>query len=70
MSRKVENPDSLQLCVRLDQSSRAMLNELLAGTTISSYLRQLIAIDYGRMLERKDVAKRQAPATVSRAGSK
>jgi len=47
-----------------------MLNELLAGTTISSYLRQLIAIDYGRMLERKDVAKRQAPATVSRAGSK
>jgi len=69
MPRKVENRQSLQLSVRLDRPSRMMLNELLTGSSVSSYLRQLIAMDYGRRLEREDIAKREALARVSRADS-
>jgi len=69
MPRKVENRQSLQLSVRLDRPSRMMLNELLTGSSVSSYLRQLIAMDYGRRLEREDIAKREALARVSLADS-
>jgi hypothetical protein len=65
MPRKVEKLDNLKLCVILDRPSRAMLNELLVGSSISSYMRQLIAMDYGRMLERKDAAERKAFAKAS-----
>jgi len=42
-----------------------MLNELLPGSTTSSYFRQLIAQAHGRKLEREDIARREALATRS-----
>jgi len=60
MPRLAENHESLQVTIRLDKPSRAMLNEMLVGSSVSSYLRQLIAMDYGRKLEREDIAKREA----------
>jgi len=46
-----------------------MLDELLNGNNLSSFLRQQIALAYGRKLEREDNAKHQALATVSSADS-
>jgi len=65
MPRKAENHENLKLCVRLDRPSREMLNELLPGSTTSSYFRQLIAQAHGRKLEREDIARREALATRS-----
>jgi hypothetical protein len=66
MPRKRARIDNLQLCVRLDKTSLAMLNEL-APVSISSYFRQLVAMDYGRRLERRDIAKREAQRKADRA---
>jgi len=69
MPKKAVNRERLHISIRLDRCSREMLDELLNGNNLSSFLRQQIALAYGRKLEREDNAKHQALATVSSADS-